>query len=162
MAWASSGVTGVGQSPPALARFTCPLPLNFIVPRGIGVRNISFVNLIVEKQLAKSSSGAQSSTIKHQFANATSPPFIPSSEQVSEEARFLIEHLWDLLKGWFTDALVKTHKLIDSLRNKGTQSFIEYPIGLPDPGLNLNKVIELRRRAALVFYPLTILIDPRP
>ncbi|KAG1838255.1 CHAT domain-containing protein [Suillus subluteus] len=36
--------------------------------------------------------------------------------------------------------------------NKGTQSFTEYSIGLTDPQLNVNEVIELRR-AALALYP---------
>lgn len=52
-------------------------------------------------------------------------------------------------KSWFTDPLVKTHKLIDPLRNKGTQSFTEYSIGLID----VNDIIELHRDALALHPP---------
>jgi hypothetical protein len=55
---------------------------------------------------------------------------------------------------------VKTHKLIDPLRNKDTQSFAEYQIESIDHQPDVNEVIELHR-AALVPYHLD-LIDSQP
>ncbi|KAG2367138.1 hypothetical protein BDR07DRAFT_1272910 [Suillus spraguei] len=95
----------------------CPRlrPPNFIIIGEMGVGKSSLVNLIAEDRLAESSSGAQRCTLK-----STEYPVTFS------DSRFNL-NLFDTValdntitnNAGYLDALVKTHELVVSLKNRG-------------------------------------------